>query len=115
MLQHLVVAHLRDVIDIRSDVCDECLERLAAPKALEVILGGGPLDPHDEPGRLLLAAGELVDAGLVSTDDEGRHYRLTPEGETLTPVLQSLYDWGRLSAERNGVSFRSDEDPSMDE
>ena len=36
---------------------------------------------------------ELQADGLALQDDQGR-YRLSPEGETLRPVLQALWDWG---------------------
>ena len=52
---------------------------------------------------------ELEADGLVLRDvGEGPElrtdYRLSPEGETLAPVLQSLYDWGLARAERTGVN-----------
>ena len=37
---------------------------------------------------------ELRADGLVDQDPQGR-YHLSEEGETLRPVLQSLYDWGQ--------------------
>ncbi len=36
---------------------------------------------------------ELQADRLIEQDSQGR-YRLSPEGETLRPVLQALYDWG---------------------
>ena len=36
---------------------------------------------------------ELQADNLIEQDPQGR-YRLSPEGETLRPVLQALYDWG---------------------
>ncbi|HEY0496658.1 MAG TPA: helix-turn-helix domain-containing protein [Kutzneria sp.] len=51
---------------------------------------------------------ELEADGLVLRDaSDGPElrtdYRLSPEGETLAPVLQGLYDWGLARAERTGV------------
>ncbi|GAA3437264.1 winged helix-turn-helix transcriptional regulator [Kutzneria kofuensis] len=51
---------------------------------------------------------ELEADGLVLRDathepELRTDYRLSPEGETLAPVLQGLYDWGLARAERTGV------------
>lgn len=49
---------------------------------------------------------ELVEADLLETltdADGARLYALSARGETLRPVLQSLYDWGCRSAETFGV------------
>ncbi|WP_238007920.1 helix-turn-helix domain-containing protein [Dactylosporangium sp. AC04546] len=59
---------------------------------------------HGEPQRLR----ELEADGLVARADLGTvpphvEYRLTEEGETLAPVLQALYDWGRGRAARTGT------------
>jgi len=51
---------------------------------------------------------ELERAGLVDrTVHPGNPapvtYRLTAEGQTLAPVLQSLYDWGTARATRHNI------------
>jgi DNA-binding HxlR family transcriptional regulator len=51
---------------------------------------------------------ELERAGLVArTVHDGVpapvSYRLTDEGRTLAPVLQSLYDWGTTHATRHAI------------
>jgi|tagenome__1003787_1003787.scaffolds.fasta_scaffold20596265_2 DNA-binding HxlR family transcriptional regulator len=50
---------------------------------------------------------ELEADGLVSRQSMDRHveYRLTPEGWSLAPVLQALYDWGVARADRTGVTI----------
>lgn len=52
---------------------------------------------------------DLEDVGLIETmadADGARLYVLSARGESLRPVLQSLHDWGRASAEAFGAGFR---------
>lgn len=42
---------------------------------------------------------ELVSRRQVATTPPHVEYELTAHGRTLEPVLQSLYDWGRLRAQ----------------
>jgi DNA-binding HxlR family transcriptional regulator len=53
----------------------------------------------------------LSDAGLVEAVSEAgvKRYRLTPLGETLKPVLQSLYDWGGATAPQLEVRLLTDD------
>lgn len=50
---------------------------------------------------------ELVDGGLLlaASGEEDMRYRLSERGETLRPVLQSLYDWGLLMAPTSDARF----------
>src|SRR6476659_2210471 len=50
---------------------------------------------------------ELEADGLVRRESRDRQveYRLTPEGWSLAPVLQALYDWGVARADRTGVAI----------
>ena len=50
----------------------------------------------------------LCDAGLAElvAADGARRYRLSPRGETLSPVLQALYDWGDAHAAAAGACIR---------
>ncbi len=52
--------------------------------------------------------GELCQQGLLLRDSDGRDssYRLSSRGESLRPVLQSLYDWGQAQASDLQVRFR---------
>lgn len=55
---------------------------------------------------------ELEADGLVLRDatqepELRTDYRLSPEGQTLAPVLQSLYDWGQSRADRTGAVIDS--------
>ncbi|RKE23028.1 helix-turn-helix domain-containing protein [Streptomyces sp. TLI_171] len=50
----------------------------------------------------------LEAAGLVSRHSDGAvppavEYRLTPEGESLVPVLEALHSWGEQRARRTGA------------
>lgn len=51
---------------------------------------------------------ELCEQGLVTRENGGREssYRLSARGESLRPVLQSLYDWGEAQACDLHVRFR---------
>ena len=56
---------------------------------------------------------ELESDGLLLRDAQQQpelrtDYRLSPEGETLAPVLQALYDWGVARAVRTGVDVAGD-------
>lgn len=48
---------------------------------------------------------DLVDLGLVKADrnKDVSRYRLTPRGDSLRHVLQSLYDWGTANALEMGA------------
>src|SRR4051812_30290786 len=53
---------------------------------------------------------ELQADGLVARHEHDTvppqvEYRLTEEGKSLAPVLQSLYDWGTARAERTGTKI----------
>src|SRR5262249_36433619 len=51
---------------------------------------------------------ELQALGFITRISErgtGGTYRLSEKGETLRPVLQSLYDWGELQARKRGISI----------
>lgn len=53
---------------------------------------------------------ELETAGLVIRNAQDHpnlrtDYELSPEGKTLGPVLQALYDWGEQRAARVGVKI----------
>ena len=48
---------------------------------------------------------ELRALGFIARSSERGTYRLTKKGETLRPVLQSLYDWGELQAHELGISI----------
>jgi DNA-binding HxlR family transcriptional regulator len=53
---------------------------------------------------------DLQAQGLVVREENGAgfgHYRLTEQGQTLRPLLQSLYDWGEQQASELKVTVRS--------
>ncbi|GAA1233299.1 helix-turn-helix domain-containing protein [Kitasatospora nipponensis] len=52
--------------------------------------------------RALEARG-LIERRSDGGTPPGVEYRLTPEGHSLVPVLQALYDWGQQRAARTGV------------
>ena len=54
---------------------------------------------------------ELTAAGLVTRRDLGANpphveYELTPEGRSLAPVLQAMYDWGVARSDRAAAGGR---------
>lgn len=51
---------------------------------------------------------ELCQQGLLLRENGGREssYRLSSRGESLRPLLQSLYDWGQAQASDLQISFR---------
>ena len=56
---------------------------------------------------------ELGEQGLTRREADAERpdrlrYRLTARGETLRPVLQSLYDWGRQASAEFGVRVEPD-------
>jgi DNA-binding HxlR family transcriptional regulator len=53
---------------------------------------------------------DLQAQGLIVREESGKgvgFYRLTEQGQTLRPVLQSLYDWGEKRATELKVMVRS--------
>lgn len=55
---------------------------------------------------------DLTDLGLVENDQDKNmsRYRLTPRGDSLRAVLQSLYDWGTANATAMGARVASPAD-----
>ena len=52
---------------------------------------------------------DLCDAGLaqvMAADDGTRRYGLTVRGQSLSPILQALYDWGEANAAAAGARIR---------
>jgi len=57
---------------------------------------------------------DLQAQGLIVREESGKgvgFYRLTEQGQTLRPVLQSLYDWGEKRAAELEVIIRSAHSP----
>jgi DNA-binding HxlR family transcriptional regulator len=50
---------------------------------------------------------ELQRLGLIERSAQDGVYRLAPAGDSLRPVLQSLYDWGVAKAPDFGVDVQS--------
>lgn len=50
-----------------------------------------------------LADRGIVERTLVSATPPHVRYELTPEGRTLAPVLQAMWDWGERRAEAQGL------------
>lgn len=48
----------------------------------------------------------IVARTAVSATPPHVEYALTPEGRSLAPVLQAMWDWGQRRAETNGLTVR---------
>jgi DNA-binding HxlR family transcriptional regulator len=55
---------------------------------------------------------DLQSVGLITREGDKRSsaYRLSARGETLKPLLQALYDWGREHARELKVAIGSEQD-----